>query len=123
MSDRNEPGVAAVNWPGVVLHDGDPELVYVPDHASWQRLTGLHDAGHAAPDCLIDVTGRVFTLSARGGNRVVPHPRGETKTLVEILGLVKAHAAQTGSCCVAKLYAPTIRDAFAIVAALQDRPA
>jgi hypothetical protein len=35
--------------------------------------------------------------------------------LTELLGMVKAHAAQSGSCCVAKLYAPTITEAFKIV--------
>ena len=33
-------------------------------------------------------------------------------SLQAILGLIKAHAADTGACCVAKLYAPTLRDAF-----------
>ena len=43
---------------------------------------------------------------------------GDIKSLEEILGLVKAHAAQAGSCCVAKLYAPTIPDAYKIVQSL-----
>ena len=38
----------------------------------------------------------------------------DTTNLEEILGLVKAHAAQAGSCCVAKLYAPSIDEAFKI---------
>jgi hypothetical protein len=40
--------------------------------------------------------------------------------LQEILGLIKAHAAQKGSCCVAKLYAPTIVDAFKMVESLDE---
>jgi len=40
--------------------------------------------------------------------------------LNDFLGLVKAHAAQGGSCCVAKLHAPSIADAMAIVASLED---
>jgi hypothetical protein len=40
--------------------------------------------------------------------------------LLEILGLIKAHAAQKGSCCAAKLYAPTIREAFKIVESLDE---
>ena len=120
MSETIEHGTAAVNWPGVVLHDGDPELVYVAGLADWERDAGTPAAGYAASDCLIDASGSVFTLTAQTGQRIVLQPRGDSKSLVEMLGLVKAHAAQAGSCCVAKLYAPTIADALAIVAALQD---
>jgi predicted acylesterase/phospholipase RssA len=50
--------------------------------------------------------------------KVEPRPSGESIALQVILGLIKAHAAQKGSCCVAKLYAPTIADAFKIIESL-----
>jgi hypothetical protein len=120
MSDANEQHTVAVNWPGIVLHEGDPELLYVPDLASWERDAGVHAADYRASDCLIDSTGRVFTLAATAGQRVIPQPRGDTKSLEEILGLVKAHAAQAGSCCVARFYASSIREAFCIVQTPDD---
>jgi len=121
MSDTFEQRAAVVNWPGIVLHDGDPELLYVPDHAGWERDAGLHAADYVASDCLIDSSGTVFRLSATAGQRVMPQARGDTKSLDEILALVKAHAVQAGSCCVAGLYAASIREAFRIVQALDDR--
>ena len=41
--------------------------------------------------------------------------------LHELLDLVKAHAANTGSCCAARLYAPDYPEAMKIVASLQDQ--
>jgi hypothetical protein len=122
MSDSLESDTAAVCWPGVILHTGDPELVYVADRAAWEREAALLATGYAAPDCLIDATGRVFVPGAGTGGCLALRPRGDAKSLVEILGLVKAHAAQAGSCCVAKLYAASIREAFGIVQSLDDAP-
>ena len=51
---------------------------------------------------------------------VEPEPKGDTMSLEQVLGLVKAHTAQTGACCVAKLYAPTIKDALEMLRAITE---
>ena len=120
MSEAIEHNTAAACWPAILVHEGEPELEYLPDSASWQRVAALNGAGIVNSACLIDSTGRVFMSGAGADGRRVLLPRGDRKSLVEVLGLVKAHAAQAGSCCVAKLYAPSIGDALAIVASLQN---
>ena len=105
----------SVNWPAILKHAGDPELDYISDQAEWDANADLHAAGCDASDYLIDASGNTFSLARRINNRIEPQASGDTKTLAEILGLVKAHAAQSGSCCVAKLYAPSISAAFEIV--------
>ena len=105
--------LSTIIWPAIVLHDDDPELTYIPDAAA----LAAQAARCEADDRLIDSEGRMFSLSCTK-DALRPIPTGEVMGLEDFLGLVKAHAAQTGSCCVAKLYAPSIADAMAIVASL-----
>jgi len=114
-------GKALLNWPGIIKHSDDAELVYVCDQAEWDNDADLQHSEYDESDVLIDSSGQVFGLSRRENGFVEPEPRQDTMSLQEILGLIKAHAACKGSCCVAKIYAPTIADAFRIVASLQDR--
>ena len=109
-----------VNWPAVIKQADDAELIYISDQAVWQTDADLHDIDYDDADCLIDSCGNVFNLSRQVGNKAKLKPRGETIALNAFLGLVKAHAAQQGSCCVAKLYAPSIMEAFKIVESLQN---
>jgi hypothetical protein len=109
-----------VNWPAIVKHSDDAELIYVGDETEWNNDAELCSSEYDVTDYLIDVSGNIFTLTRIENKRVIPEPNGNAIALHELLGLVKAHAAQKGSCCVAKLYAPTIGDAFGIVASLNE---
>ena len=109
-----------VNWPGIIKHSDDAELTYVNDQKEWDSDVDLHHFEYDDSDYLIDSSGKTFSLTTRKNKHVIPVPRGESITLEDILGLIKAHAAQKGSCCVAKLYAPTINEAFNIVKSLRD---
>jgi hypothetical protein len=109
-----------VNWPAIIKHSGDAELIYVSDETEWNNDAELHGAGYDETDYLIDSSGKIFTLTNRDNKHVNPEPNGNAIALHELLGLIKAHAAQTGSCCVAKLYAPTIVEAFKIVESLNE---
>ena len=113
-------GNKVVNWPGIIKHSGDAELIYVSDQAEWDSDADLHSSEYDESDYLVDSSGKLFSLTARENNHVEPRPSGESIALQEILGLIKAHAAQKGSCCVAKLYAPTIADAFKIIESLDE---
>ena len=111
MIDDNE----SIRWPAVIRHGDDPELSYIPDRSAWQEF--LND-DLSMDDSLIDSAGHHYSIDSSGDD-----PRLEavgSVTLSELLGLVKAHAAHRGSCCVAKLYAPTIAEAMKIVASLED---
>jgi len=115
MAALSEP-----NWPALIRVEGDPELVFVRDRLAWQGESGRHVASFGDNDRLIDSTGRLFKPIARASGETGLQALEEKLSLAEVLGLVKAHAAQAGSCCVAKLWAPTIRDAFQIVESLDD---
>ena len=109
-----------MNWPGIIKHSDDADLVYVSNQSEWDSDTELHEFEYDEDDCLIDSSGNVYVLTVRTNRKVEPKAVGKKMSLNEILGLVKAHAAQKGSCCVSKLYAPTIGDAYKIVESLKD---
>lgn len=109
-----------LNWPGIIKHSGDAELTYVSGQTEWDNDADLHYFEFDESDCLIDSTGNLFNLTKREDKYVTPEPSGRSMPLDEILALIKAHAAQKGSCCVAKIYAPTIDEAFRIVESLEE---
>ncbi|MGD8590235.1 MAG: DUF4144 family protein [Chromatiales bacterium] len=104
-----------IHWPAIIKHGDDPELTYIGNQSVWERDTEQHSIDYDDSDLLIDSAGNIFTLSNRDNDRAAQEATGTVMALEEILGLVKAHASQAGSCCVAKLYAPSIADAFEIV--------
>jgi hypothetical protein len=111
----------SIRWPAVLQQAGDPELLWLPDAAAWSRHA-VQLATHP-DDCLVDSAGLVFhVLRTADGTADLQATPGKL-SLLEVLGLVKAHAAQAGSCCVAKLYAPDIAAAIRMVAELdaEDR--
>jgi hypothetical protein len=110
-----------VQWPAIIKHSDDAELTYISDQAAWDSDADLHDFNYDDSDCLVDSGGKVYGLTNRQNNQINPEPRGESISLYDFLGLVKAHAAQKGSCCVAKLYAPTFVEAFKIIESLEEK--
>lgn len=109
-----------ISWPGIIKHSGDAELVYISDQAEWDSDAGLHNFKYDPSDYPIDTSGSSFTLTQRENDSVIPHNNGSSLTLYEIINLIKAHAAQNGSGCVAKLYTPTISEAFKIMESLDE---
>jgi hypothetical protein len=105
------------NWPAVIRHGEDPELSFIADQSAWLEYTSHEDPG--TDDSVIDSSGHRYEIIRNGGEFRLQ--ADGSVTLTELLGLVKAHAAASGSCCVAKLYAPTIEEALKIVASLQDQ--
>ena len=110
-----------MNFPCIIKHADDAELVYVGSQSEWDSDEDLCRYEYDESDCLIDSSGDIYILTESGNKYVTPQASGDSMSLEEILGLVKAHASQKGSCCVAKLYAPTISDAFRIVASLNEK--
>lgn len=109
-----------VNWPAIVKHSGDDELIYIANQEQWDTEIDLHSFEYVVTDRLIDSSGQTYNLTCRENEFVKLESKAEALELKDILGLVKAHAAQSGSCCVAKLYAPNIREAYKIVDSLNQ---
>lgn len=100
-----------IRWPTVLKLHGADELTYLQDTESWRRDPHLQATQLTAEDCLIDSTGRGFRIGTTGAFIA----SGRQFGLAEVLQLVRRHAAQDGACCVAKLDAPSIPEAIAMV--------
>ncbi|HEY8354897.1 MAG TPA: DUF4144 family protein [Methylophilaceae bacterium] len=100
-----------VLWPAVLKLHGTDELVWLPDHAEWQQASHLRSLRLTPQDCLVDSEGKIFRIDA--GRQLVAG--SERLDLTEVLQLVRLHAAQDGACCAAKLAAPSIAAAIALV--------
>lgn len=103
-----------IKWPAILVREDDPELVYLRDRDDWNARPDLHVVDRFPTGLLVDSLGKEFELNRRGEYKTGLQPSGRVRTLEEILALVKAHAASSGTCCVAKLYAPTIEAAYGI---------
>ena len=109
-----------INWPAIIKHSNDPELMFVSSQTEWENDVDIQCFEYEAEDYLVDSYGKIYTLNGKVNSCINPEPSGDSKSLKEILGLVKDHAAQQGSCCVAKLYAPSITEAFKIIESLYE---
>mgnify|MGYP001820249070 FL=1 len=106
---------ASIEWPAVIHYENDAELEYVENEQHWLQQPDWREGDFESRDRLIDSEGQVFSLLPGSATVVLPVATGDCLSLNEVLGLVKAHLADQGSCCVAKTYAPTIRDAILMV--------
>lgn len=108
-----------IYWPAIIQYAGQAELAYMPDRAAWDG--NLHLLTHAwqAADRLVDSYGAIHALM-KAGNITELQPTGKTMKLDELLYLVRAHAAQAGLCCIAKLSAPSIAEAVRLVGTLHE---
>ena len=104
-----------ITFPVVIRHENDPELTYLENLKS---LAGMGNDEIDSTDTLIDVNGNTYSIEQDKPEK--PYTRTGNIDLKVFLGLVKAHAANRGSCCVAKLYAPDFIEAMKLVASLED---
>ena len=104
-----------ISWPAVFKHTNDPELDYYEDLEALEKDMLQNYPATLAGGYLLDSNGEVYTVSAMHNGKLDLLDTGRSKTLEQVLGLVKAHAAQAEHCCVAKLWAPSIPEAVQIV--------
>lgn len=103
-----------IHWPAVIKLSGEDELIFLPDLESLHTNAHLKDIRFKHDDHLYDSHGREFLVDQ--SNLDDPAPTGRYLSLEESIQLVRLHAAQDGACCIAKLNAHSIADAFALLA-------
>jgi len=109
-----------IQWPAVINYEDDVELVLLNSNSDWDLEAKLHRFNGGAEDRLIDSRGNIFYLVNDNQHGASLRNSDESISLVDFLGLIKAHAAEKDSCCIANLYAPSFPDAFKILASLAD---
>lgn len=108
-----------IAWPALLKYKGDDELIYLDNFAQWQA-DGLSCAHFHPDDQLMDVSGNIYHLNHREHQMVQPIKTGEQLTLKALNGLVKAHAAQIGQCCIEKILLSSFDEAMRAVATMQE---
>ena len=107
--------VRSIRWPAILQYTGSAELSLILSAAEWAADAQLHGTHYHPDDRLIDVAGCSYSLQQRDSEGIAPAADGRTLTLQEILTLIRHHAAQDGACCVAKLSAESIAEAFRLL--------
>jgi protein structure with unknown function len=107
---------AMIHWPAILHMHQQAELIYLADQAQSQSYIESQRFIAHAQDRLIDSAGQLYSLSAANGWNAT----AQQLSLAELLNLIREHAAALDICCVAKLAAPTIPQALALVASLQN---
>lgn len=102
-------------WPAILKYKGEHELAYIPSQSDWDSDADLHVFAYEIDDQLIDSQGFIYSLNCRKNNLVVPEQTNRSLSLPEVSGLIKAHLSELGSCCVSKLFAPSIKEAIAMM--------
>ena len=111
-----------ITWPAILHYLGQAELAYIPSRQAWENEQKSHTLQFQTMGRLIDSTGRIFSLRDIANAQVETpasfHARpipAEFVTLQEVIELLRAHAAQSASCCIAKISAPSIAAAIRLV--------
>ena len=105
-----------IHWPAIIQYAGQAELGYVPDQRTWESDSHLQMHAWQPTDRLIDSRGVVHAL----WQGMLPQPTAHSVALDELLHIIRAHAAQAGLCCTAKLSAPSIAEAVRLVGTLHE---
>ena len=109
-----------ISWPGVIQHADDPELDYFENPEAFENSAMGSVSAFDENTLFIDSEGHVYELRYTDSGTTQLRDTGKHRTLEQVLGLVKAHAAHAEHCCVAKLWAPTIHDAISIVRSVSE---
>lgn len=109
-----------INWPAIILCDGDDELTYVNSEQQW-----LHDAEsllyHYSKDaCLIDSSGHIFDLEHLHNDKVDTKDTGKHMSLYEFIKLVRIHASCAHKCCIEKISFRTIAEGISLVGSMDE---
>ena len=110
-----------IAWPVVIKHYEDSELSYIANPSDWAEHIELNGSCYDETDTLVDSSGATYLIVPDVNGEVIPQPTGDKIVLSELLGWIKAHASEQGSCCVAKLYARSVAEAIGMIATLTEQ--
>lgn len=105
---------ASVAWPAIIHYAGQDELAFVGDQADWDKDATWHRFQYRDTDQLIDADGRIYKLRHANGT-ALPVPTDRHASLIEVVDLVRTHAARVGTYCISKYFAPTLKEAILAV--------
>lgn len=109
-----------ITWPAFIKFAGDDELSFIATQSVWENDANLSQFHYDPMDQLIDANGVIYSLLDHQNEILTPQATGEKIELEALTNLVRAHAAQLGNCCVAKLGFYSVAEAVASVGMFTD---
>jgi two-component sensor histidine kinase len=110
---------SVIDWPAVIVYDGDDELVYVESEKAWLSEAESLLYNIKANDCLIDSRGNIFKL-ARVHDAIETERTGEQITLDAFIRLVRIHASNSHRCCIEKISFRTIAEGIKLIDSMDE---
>ncbi len=109
-----------INWPAVIIYEGDDELTYVGSEEEWIRDAESHLYNHKNGDLLIDSNGDIFSLDQVQDNIRNLSATGNRIALEDFVRLVRIHASNSHRCCIEKITFRTIASGISLVASMGE---
>ncbi|MFA6179709.1 MAG: DUF4144 family protein [Candidatus Methylopumilus sp.] len=109
-----------IHWPAIIQLTGEAELTYIENQSLWDRDMHLQAINYEASDRLIDSYGVAYALSRKADGKVIPERSETIVALDTVIQLIRAHAAQIGLCCIAKISAGSFQEAISLVSSMDD---
>lgn len=108
-----------INWPAVIIYDGDDELVYVESEKAWLSEAESLLYNHKHNDYLVDSSGYVLSLALIDDTIKTEHT-GEQISLEAFTRLVRIHASNSHRCCIEKISFRSIADGIKLVESMDQ---
>lgn len=105
-----QSSIQPVHWPAVVKLKSDDELIFVLDAFQFDHYVTLNLLHTQPEDLLIDATGVEYRFDGKLTQQI--HRTGRVLSLHEVIEILRRHLSSNGTCCVAKFYANSIREAM-----------
>lgn len=102
--------IQSVNWPAIVKLKSDDELIFVTDALQFDNYVTLNLLHTQPEDLLIDAVGVEYRFDIKLTQQIIRTER--VLSLHEVLEILRRHLSSNGTCCVAKFYANSIREAM-----------
>ena len=104
-----------IDWPAVIVFDGDTELTYIANQEQWLHDTELHAMTYRDTDVLIDSQGQLFSLQSGNNGAIEPKALKQRIELQRFVRLVQVHAAACGECCIQKISFNNISEGLSLI--------
>jgi hypothetical protein len=108
-------------WPAIITHEGQDEVSYVGNAASWQELAQDPHLFGAGNDTLIDSNGDCFELVYDSTDKslhiLATHRQIDLR---ELAAIVKGHLTTRNQCCISKLQVQSVEEGMQLIADTED---
>jgi hypothetical protein len=109
-----------IEWPAIIKHEGDDELICISSADEWTRDSGSYLYNHSGNNLLIDSKGNIFNLANDANGGISADKTGRIISLEDFIRLVRIHASTINRCCIEKISFRSIADGVKLIASMNE---